>query len=111
METIILFLEEILEYIARYAILMFEFIGVIILVKTAFLGIHNYFVKRNPETRLLLAEGMATGLEFKLGGEILRTVIVREMSEILLVGGIVVLRIALTLLIHWEIQNERRDQE
>lgn len=48
-------------------------------------------------------------LSFKLGGEILRTVVVRDMSEIMQVGAIIVLRAALTLLIHWEIKNEEKE--
>ena len=48
------------------------------------------------------------GLEFKLGSEILRTVVVRELREIVLVGAIILLRAALTFLIHWEITNEER---
>ena len=51
------------------------------------------------------------GLEFKLGSEILRTVIVREFREIWLVGAIILLRASLTLLIHWEITNEERTAE
>ena len=49
------------------------------------------------------------GLEFKLGSEILRTVVVRDFSEILTVAGIIALRAALTFLIHWEIRNEEAD--
>ena len=49
------------------------------------------------------------GLEFKLGGEILRTVVVRDLSEIALVGSIILLRAALTFLIHWEIKNEESE--
>ena len=47
-------------------------------------------------------------LSFKLGGEILRTVVVRDMSEIMQVGAIIILRAALTFLIHWEIKNEEQ---
>ena len=36
----------------------------------------------------------------------LRTVIVREQSELLTLGAIILLRGALTFLIHWEIKNE-----
>lgn len=70
-------------------------------------GVINY-VRRDPLTRLKLAKGMSMGLEFKLGSEILRTVVVREFKEILLVGAIILLRAALTLLIHWEIKNEEQ---
>ena len=50
-------------------------------------------------------------LEFKLGGEILRTVVVRDMAEIMQVGAIILLRAALTFLIHWEIKNEAAEIE
>ena len=72
--------------------------------KTAFAKV--CFICRHPLTRLNLAKGMAMGLEFKLGSEILRTVVVREFSEIFTVAGIILLRAALTFLIHWEIRNE-----
>ena len=87
------------------AILLFEYIGVGVIVFAGVQGVWNY-VRRDALTRLKLAKGMAMGLEFKLGSEILRTVVVREFSEILIVGAIILLRAALTLLIHWEIKNE-----
>lgn len=54
----------------------------------------------------MLAQGIALSLEFKLGGEVLRTVIVREWSELAILGAVIVLRGALTFLIHWEIKTE-----
>ena len=62
-------------------------------------------LKRSPETKLALAKGLAMGLEFKLGSEILRTVVVRDWKEIGIVAGIIILRAALTFLIHWEIKE------
>ena len=62
-----------------------------------------YFVKHDEGIRLSLARSMALGLEFKLGGEILRTVVVRDWNEILIVAAIILLRSALNFLIHWEI--------
>ena len=53
----------------------------------------------------------ALGLEFKLGSEILRTVIVRQLSEIATVAAIIALRAALTFLIHWEIKVEKMDEK
>ena len=46
----------------------------------------------DEDTRITLAKGLAMGLEFKLGSEILRTVIVREWKEISIVAGIILLR-------------------
>ncbi|HCL02403.1 MAG TPA: hypothetical protein DHW61_08310 [Lachnoclostridium phytofermentans] len=99
------FLHEALRVIVDIAILLFEYVGVIILIMSGLRGVYQYF-RRNELTRLNLAKGMAMGLEFKLGSEILRTVIVRDFQEILTVGSIILLRAALTFLIHWEIKNE-----
>lgn len=104
------FLHEGLEWIVEIAILLFEYMGVGVLIAAGVKGLYNY-IRRDPQTRLKLAKGMAMGLEFKLGSEILRTVTVREWSEILVVGAIIALRAALTFLIHWEIKNEEAETE
>ena len=94
--------------IGNAAIILFELIGVLVLIVTGIQGVIHY-IKRDPLTRLKLAEGMAMGLEFRLGSEILRTVVVRDLSEILIVGAIILLRAALTFLIHWEIKNVKKE--
>lgn len=99
------FLHEALRSIVDMAIFLFEFMGVCVLIFSGIRGMILY-LKKDPSTKLKLAQGMAMGLEFKLGSEILRTVIVREISEIVVVAGIIALRAALTFLIHWEIKNE-----
>lgn len=103
-------MELVLRLIVDAAILLFEFVGVLVIIITGCRGIWDYF-KRNPQIRLNLATGMALGLEFKLGSEILRTVVVREFSEIATVAAIIALRAALTFLIHWEIKVEKADEE
>ena len=99
-----------LSLLTGSAILLFEYTGVGVIISTGIMGIMRC-LRRDPATRLQLAKGMALGLEFKLGSEILRTVIVREFREIWLVGAIILLRASLTLLIHWEIKNEERTAE
>ena len=98
-------LEHYLSQLVAVAILIFEYIGVIIIIVSGLRGCYNY-VRRSPDTKLVLAKGLAMGLEFKMGSEILRTVVVREWSEIATVAGIIILRAALTFLIHWEIKQE-----
>ena len=96
-----------LDGIVGVAIHCFEFIGVVIIVAAGVKGLIQY-VKKDPSVRLQLAQGMALGLEFKLGSEILRTVVVRELSEVALVAAIIAVRAALTFLIHWEIRIEEK---
>ncbi|MCD7735795.1 MAG: DUF1622 domain-containing protein [Lachnospiraceae bacterium] len=105
MDALITFAETILNYFVSFAILLFEYVGVGIITLA---GIHGLIdcIRHRPEARLRLAKGLALGLEFKMGSEILRTVVLRSMDELLIVAGIIALRAALTLLIHWEIKNE-----
>jgi len=69
------FLRQQLITLTEAAILMFEFVGVAVLIIAGIMGVYNY-IRHDPHTRLNLAKGLALGLEFKMGGEILRTVIV-----------------------------------
>ena len=103
-------LEVFRDHLVEISILIFEFIGVGIIIVS---GIHGFYLylKKSPDTKLALAKGLAMGLEFKMGSEILRTVVVREWKEIGIVAGIIALRAALTFLIHWEIKEEERSRE
>jgi len=96
--------------VIRIAILLCDAIGVIVLMATVFKSVYNYF-HRDRHVKLMLAQGIALALEFKLAGEVLRTVTVREWSELVVLGTIIALRGAITLLIHWEIKTEKADDE
>ena len=110
MDAIIHFLEDVVHFCAQFGIAATEMAGIGILLITVVKAIIGYF-KKDEHIRLDLAEGIALALEFKLGGEVLRTVIVREWTELLILGAIIALRGALTLLIHWEISvEEKREQ-
>ena len=101
-------ISEIFDIGVNYLILLVELIGIIILIYaivSAVIGL----IKRQPHTSLKLAEGIALSLEFNMGGELLRTVIVREWNELLILGAIILLRAALTFLIQWEIKIERKN--
>ena len=98
-------IQRLLEITVEVSMLIFEFTGVVVILTTGIIGLIN-FLRRDAHTRLKIANGFATGLEFKLGGEILRTVLVRNINEIIIVGSIIMLRAALSFLIFWEIRNE-----
>lgn len=103
--TILEFLEEGFQFIVQFGVLFLECVGVAVLLVAAVRSIIGC-IKKDPHVRLVLAQGIALALEFKLGGEVLRTAIVREPSELITLGAIILLRGALTFLIHWEIKNE-----
>jgi uncharacterized membrane protein len=100
--------EMILGYVVEYSTLILEMFGIFVLVWTTLKCFFTWLRKEDDAIRLKLAEGIALALEFKLGGEVLRTVVVREWSELGILGAIIALRAALTFLIHWEIKNEEK---
>lgn len=89
---------------------LLEIMGVAVILFGAVRDFVWYFTGRAVNIRLDLARSLALGLEFKLGGEILRTVIARDLREIATVGAIIVLRGALSFLIHWEIGHIEEDE-
>ncbi|UNC91544.1 DUF1622 domain-containing protein [Candidatus Contubernalis alkaliaceticus] len=94
-EPFILFLAHLLDLFGAFVIVISASIVFIQFLKTS---------KGGRRIRLTLAASLAFGLEFKLGGEILRTVIVRSMDEIIILGAIIILRGLLNLILHWEIK-------
>lgn len=101
-------IDELFLSAVQYCTLAIEFIGVAVLVFTVLKCVVQMIMKKSAHIRLDLAEGIALSLEFKMGSELLRTVVVRELSELLILGAVILLRAALTFLIHWEITNEKK---
>lgn len=94
---LIIFLSILLE---AFAALVISVVSVIVLIGYIF-----SLFKPEEKLRLSLARGLALGLEFALAGEILRTIVVRSLEDIIILGSIVILRGGLSILIHWEIQH------
>ena len=107
--TVLEFFENLMHHIVEVAILVFEFIGVIVIIISGLKGFY-FYLRRRPDMKLALAQGLAVGLEFKLCSEILKTVTVRDFKEIATVAGIIALRAALTFLIHWEIKEKAEEK-
>ena len=99
-------IEETLIYIVDFGTILLELFGVIVLISTAIKSFLRWF-RRDTKLRLYLAQGIAISLEFKMGSEVLRTVVVREWSELGILGAVILLRGLLTFLIHWEIKHEK----
>lgn len=104
-------LELVLTYIVDICVFILELFGIIVLVYTAIKCFFSWIRKDTSNLRLDLAQGIALSLEFKMGGEVLRTVIVRDWQELGILGAVILLRGLLTFLIHWEIKNEKDEIE
>ena len=96
--------------IIRIAILICDMVGVVVLMTSVVKSLYNYF-HHERHVKLMFAQGIALALEFKLAAEVLRTVTVRDWNELVILGTIIILRGAITILIHWEIKAEKAEQQ
>ena len=110
MDIIISNLEHMLNITVSLLTIFLELLGIIVLVFTSIKSFISW-IKKEPNTQLNLAHGISLALSFKMGGEVLRTVVVREWGELLILGAIILLRAMLTFLIMWEIKNEEGKKE
>lgn len=109
--------EEVVHNIFFWIIWFFELVGALIIIVGALLCIYKYIQsvvkKEKIKFKLLLANQLALGLEFMLAAEILKTVITPKNGsyEIVVLAAVVLLRVVLTLLLHWELKNEEKVME
>ena len=89
------------------AVLFFELLALVMIIYAGCKGAISLF-KKDDNVAL---EGFSTGLSFLLGAEILKTIALEEVSELMMVGGVIVMRVALSILIHWEMKQEQHERE
>ena len=103
-------LEHIVHVALEILIPVCELIGIFVVAisaLTAFVKyIHSLIVHSRPDIKYQLASGLALSLEFKMAAEILKTVQVQELSELLVLGIVIALRALLSVLIHFEMKKE-----
>ena len=97
--------------LVEICILLIELAGIAVIVFSMVRGFIG-FIRKNDHIRIDLAQGIMLGLEFKIGSEVLRSVIVTDWSELGKLAAIILLRTMLTMLLHWEIgEEEKREKE
>ena len=102
-------LEHGFESLVRICILLIELAGILVILVSMFRGFLG-FLQKEESTRIQLAQGIMLGLEFKIGSEVLRSVIVSGWNELGTLAAVILLRSLLTLLLHWEIDVEEKRQ-
>ena len=110
-DQFIQYYQEILHFIAELAVHTLELIGITIIaigsVKAIVQILSKMKKKQHVNVMVDLGRALALALEFKMGAEIVNTVIVRNLEELGILAIVIALRAILALLIHWEIKNEK----
>ncbi|WP_273234831.1 DUF1622 domain-containing protein [Ileibacterium valens] len=90
--------------VAKLSMYILELLSVIIIVYSTFRAFYKLF-KHQSYARVYLLHGQSVGLTFKLGAEILRTVVARNINDIWEVALLIVIKAAMVLLIEWELKG------
>ena len=112
LDTVMAGYREMVHFVAEITVDTLELIGIFIIVVGSFRALAQLLIRlrtKQPINIMIeLGRALALGLEFKMGAEIVNTVIVREIRELLILGLVIALRAVLAILIHWEMMIERR---
>ncbi len=111
MNILQLFIDFVLPYIVHILEIMGVFIVACTSVKAFWEYIQNTFMKRRLKIQTHLAKGLATGLEFKLGAEILKTLLVQDLDELYVLAAVFAIRALMSILIHFELKHTDRDDD
>lgn len=105
-------MEHLFEQYVPILIHIFELMGIFILTIGGFKAFFGYLTsirEKGPFTiKYQFASSLATALEFKLAAEILKTVLIKSLDELLILGSIFILRVLMTFVLEWEIRQDRK---
>ena len=105
--------ERILHYFAEFMAFTLEFIGILIIVIgsiRALVRLARHIRSRGRFNVVIdLGRALALALEFKMGAEIINTVIVHDLKELATLAIVILIRALLAVIIHWEIRMEQHD--
>ena len=101
---------HIIELVLPNIISVIELIGIFIVTIGTLKAFVYYLldflhIKRYP-VKHELANALATGLEFKMAAENLKTVLITSINELVILGAIILLRALLSFMIHVEMKND-----
>lgn len=109
------FFESVVGFVAPEIIGILELIGITIIsigsIKAFYLYIRSLIRNEDCHIKVLLGNSLALALEFKMGAEILKTLTIRTLNEIYVLGAIIILRALLSFLIHFEVKSEKEHNE
>ena len=101
--------EQLVEAVLEALIPLCEMMGILVIAVSTLTAFWKYFrglFTRSPgDVKSQLASGLALSLEFKMAAEILKTVLVRDMTELMVLGAVIILRALLSFLIHFEMKQ------
>lgn len=106
--------KEFLNPVAEISAGILEMIGIIIIIIGSFRALVRLIqsmLKKQPFHVVIdLGKALSLALEFKMGAEIIKTVIIHNLEELAILGVVIIIRALLAFIIHWEIRMEEKTE-
>lgn len=106
--------EHIVELVLEFLIPVCELMGIFVVAVSAVGGFYKYIrsliTGSESDVKFQLANGLALSLEFKMAAEILKTVLIRDFGELVVLGAVIILRALLSFLIHFEMKHSKHSE-
>ena len=115
MEQFVAQFKEFLHPLAEISAGILELIGILIIIVgscRALIRLLQCVLKKQPFHVVVdLGKALSLALEFKMGAEIIKTVIIHNLEELAILGVVIVIRALLAFIVHWEIRLEEKAEE
>lgn len=102
-------LESFLEIALEWVVPLCEMIAIIVILISVVIAffhfIRNLFTPNGRDVKIDLMGGMSLGIEFAMAAEILKTLKKHDTDTLLLLGGVILIRVILALMIHFELKG------
>ena len=113
MEQLALMLKDLLHPLAEISASILELIGILIIiigtVRALVRLVDSIVKKKGFHVAMDLGKALSLALEFKMGAEIIKTVIIHNLEELAILGIVVIIRALLSVVIHWEMRLEEKE--
>ena len=107
--------KDALSILAEFSASTLELVGIVIIIIgscRALVRLVRSVIKKQPFRVVVdLGKALSLALEFKMGAEIIKTVIVHNLEELAILGVVIVIRALLAFIIHWEIHIEEKERD
>ena len=99
---------------AEIAAVSLELVGIFVIAAGSVNAVRLLFRrlrhKNGDSVVVRLGRSLSLALEFKMGAEIVNTVIVRDLDELGILAVVILIRALLAFMIHWEMKAESKSE-
>ena len=102
--------ESVLDVVIHYSVLILEIIGALLILYRSAIAVFHLLKGKTRLCRCSITEGITTGLSVLLVSAVLKTIIDRDWTSIGMTCAILLMRAAISVLVHWEHKAEEASE-